>query len=272
MACRLCNLANAFLRLRARLRAISKCSFSLGRLVPLTSLLLIFLLLPSAPAFAEGLTSRQEFAALTLQTTDSGTGPSGTESAGEPHCSLHVWSTTKFQSHIGGWTEALQGGALGPLLDGKRSDNKVVKPLMEEALSPQIQAESLNRLNIGQLFAMQNVTLIPSGVIGRDAKRLKENKRMTNDISACYGELIIKSLFFEKSPIIPARLIIDVTFRDFRNATGVPVNYVGRSQARVNFYRAIADGNMEPVMNGFVDAYLVAFQIWMRGKTFSQHP
>ena len=220
----------------------------------------MMLLLPSTQAIAGD-----------LQPTGNTVISSVTIDPAASQCSLHVWSTTNLRSHIGGWTEALQGGALGTLLDGKRTNNKVAKPLMEEALGPQIQAESLNRLNIGQLFAMPNAALVYAGVIDRGTKWQGENKRIASNASPCYGEIIIKSIYFERSPIIPPRLILDVVYRDFRNATNVPVIYVGRSQARVNSYSAIVDGNREAAMSGLVDAYLVAFQIWMRGKTFSQH-
>jgi hypothetical protein len=179
---------------------------------------------------------------------------------GAETCQIHVWSTGKIKSYVTGFAEAMGGGVLGPALDGNRANPETVEGMLRRTLEGRRQAGLLARLDLATLFAMPGVVIVPNAQPTETSQWKSAKGRMTGATGACYGEIIVRDMYFLKTALFPPTLRVNFTFRDFRGGGAAPILVQGRGGVKLNFYPTVSTTDISVITRGFEDAYVGAFE------------
>ncbi len=128
-------------------------------------------------------------------------------------CELHVWPAERMAAMT---TGLLGGGLLDAAVHAKRDSSN--KALMATALDSPSQLRALTALDLRQMLSRSPGTTIV--LHDTPVERHTMNKitsRRSASKSACYSELIVADLFYQKAAIYGRSLRALFLFRDFGN-------------------------------------------------------
>lgn len=145
--------------------------------------------------------------------------------APEGDCELHVWPAERFSARTTGWLSGL--GVAGAVADsaGHAGGDQGRKAALASALDSEGQAAALGSLDLSAKLGLK-----PSKVVLHDAPldRKTINKistRRADSSSACYAELMVADLFYQKAAIYGRSLKTLFMLRKFGSAKGKPAIY-----------------------------------------------
>jgi hypothetical protein len=155
----------------------------------------------------------------------SGAAPATASPTGD--CEIHVWPAERFSARTSGWGVGF--GMIGALADSKghAKGDQARKAAIAGALDSESQAETLGALDLSKSLGLK-----PSKIVLHneplDRKTInKISTRRSDSTSACYAELIVADLFYQKAAIYGRSLKTLFMLRKFGAAKDNPVIYKG---------------------------------------------
>lgn len=143
----------------------------------------------------------------------------------EGDCELHVWPAERFTARTTGWLSGF--GVAGALADsaGHAGGDQGRKAAIASALDSEGQSAALGSMDLSGKLGLK-----PSKIVLHDAPldRKTVNKistRRADSASACYAELIVADLFYQKAAIYGRSLKVLFMLRKFGTAKDKPVIY-----------------------------------------------
>jgi hypothetical protein len=139
-------------------------------------------------------------------------------------CELHIWPAERMNSVTTGWLSGF--GMIGALADssmhaGRDSSNKAQ---IASALDSQSQLVALQSLDLSTLLTLKPGTIFVTHEKPLERKTMNSIKtRRSDSTSACYSELVVADVAYQKSPIYGRSLRTLFMFRDF--GTGQKIGY-----------------------------------------------
>lgn len=140
------------------------------------------------------------------------------DTAAAPACELHVWPAERFQAMTTGW---LGAGLLNSAINA--NGDKARRSHLASALDSQGQLDALQKLDLVKLL-----NLPPSRIITHaeplDRKTVNKIKtRRSDSQAACYNELIVTDVFYQKTAVWGRSLRTSFMLRSFPQGGGEPV-------------------------------------------------
>lgn len=142
-------------------------------------------------------------------------------------CELHVWPGDDFRASNQSWLVAF--GLVGTLADAvaQSGGDGAERAQLGDALDSAGQAQALGAVDLAALLGL------PTHVVVRhDAPIATENARARNrhaaSTSACYAELIVTRIAFQRSAFSGSSLRVTLLFRDFGGAAAPAWTREGR--------------------------------------------
>lgn len=145
----------------------------------------------------------------------------GIASAQTAPCELHIWPAERMNS----MTTGLLGGGLldAALHSGKDASNKAQ---MASALDSPSQLDALQSLKLTDLLNRQPGTVIVRHETPLERKTMNKVKtRRSDSTAACYSELIVADVFYQKAAIYGRSLRTLFMLRDFGNDQTIDYEY-----------------------------------------------
>ncbi|QBM75606.1 hypothetical protein E2E30_07315 [Sphingomonas sp. AAP5] len=145
----------------------------------------------------------------------------GIGSAQAAPCELHIWPAERMNS----MTTGLLGGGLldAALHSGKDASNKAQ---MASALDSPSQLDALQSLKLTDLLNRQPGTVIVRHETPLERKTMNKVKtRRSDSTAACYSELIVADVFYQKAAIYGRSLRTLFMLRDFGNDQTIDYEY-----------------------------------------------
>lgn len=145
----------------------------------------------------------------------------GIASAQTAPCELHIWPAERMNS----MTTGLLGGGLldAALHSGKDASNKAQ---MASALDSPSQLDALQSLKLTDLLNRQPGTIIVRHETPLERKTMNKVKtRRSDSTAACYSELIVADVFYQKAAIYGRSLRTLFMLRDFGNDQTIDYEY-----------------------------------------------
>lgn len=145
----------------------------------------------------------------------------GIASAQAAPCELHIWPAERMNS----MTTGLLGGGLldAALHSGKDASNKAQ---MASALDSPSQLDALQSLKLTDLLNRQPGTVIVRHETPLERKTMNKVKtRRSVSTAACYSELIVADVFYQKAAIYGRSLRTLFMLRDFGNDQTIDYEY-----------------------------------------------
>lgn len=136
-------------------------------------------------------------------------------------CELHIWPAERMNS----MTTGLLGGGLldAALHSGKDASNKAQ---MATALDSPSQLDALQSLKLTELLNRQPGTVIVRHEAPLERKTMNKVKtRRSDSTAACYSELIVADVFYQKAAIYGRSLRTLFMLRDFGNDQTIDYEY-----------------------------------------------
>lgn len=136
-------------------------------------------------------------------------------------CELHIWPAERMQS----LTTGLLGGGLldAALHSGKDASNKAQ---IASALDSPSQLDALELLPLATLIELQPGTVIVRHETPLERKTMNKVKaRRSESKAACYRELIVADVFYQKAAIYGRSLRTLFMIRDFGNDQSIDYEY-----------------------------------------------
>lgn len=143
------------------------------------------------------------------------------DAAGPPPCELHVWPAERMSS----MTTGLLGGGL---LDAAIHANKDAsnRASLASALDSPSQLDALQSLDLNGLLARKPGTIIVRHETPIERKTMNKVKtRRSDSKAACYAELIVADVFYQKAAIYGRSLRTLFMLRDFGNDDVIDYEY-----------------------------------------------
>jgi hypothetical protein len=148
-------------------------------------------------------------------------GASGAAAQGSAPCELHIWPAERMASQTTGW---LGGGLIDALAhSGTDASNKAQ---IASALDSPSQLDALQSLNLATLLELTPGTVIVPHDQPLERKTMNKVKtRRSESAAACYQELIVADVFYQKSAIYGRSLRTLFMLRDFGNDQEIDFEY-----------------------------------------------
>ncbi|NJM51877.1 MAG: hypothetical protein HC843_14245 [Sphingomonadales bacterium] len=136
-------------------------------------------------------------------------------------CELHIWPAERMNSVT---TGLLGGGLLDAALHaGKDASNKAS---LASALDSPSQLDALKSLDLKQLLMLKPDTILVTHDTPLERKTMNKVKTRRSDSSAaCYSELIVADVFYQKAAIYGRSLRTLFMVRDFGNDQKIDFEY-----------------------------------------------
>jgi hypothetical protein len=141
----------------------------------------------------------------------------------QPQCELHIWPAERFQSVTSGWGSSF--GMLGALADAAShaKGDKARRSQIASALDSEGQLHALQQLDLVNLLHLQ-----PSRIIihaeALDPKTVdRVTTRRSDSTAACYSELIVKGVLYQKAAMWGRSLRTTFILREFNNGSANPL-------------------------------------------------
>ena len=142
------------------------------------------------------------------------------DSAAAP-CELHIWPAERMNSMT---TGLLGGGLLDAMIHSGTDANN--KSQLASALDSPSQLEALNSLDLQALLELKPGTLIIRHETPLERKTMnKVQTRRSDSTAACYSELIVADVFYQKAAIYGRSLRTLFMLRNFGNDQKIDYEY-----------------------------------------------
>ncbi len=179
-------------------------------------------------------------------------------------CEIHVWGTDNIDAYITGWSEAMGGGMLGPALDGRRADSEGVKSLLMETFAGPAQGDALRALPLATLLRLPSVRVISEPRMADPRRWKRTRNRLAESTSPCYGDIIIRSMYFLKTALFSPSLRVNFTYRYFGDRQDRPAILEGRGGSEMTLYPLVTTDDVERIKADFIRAYQADFEEFVR--------
>lgn len=147
--------------------------------------------------------------------------PATTSAAAATSCELHIWPAERMNA----MTTGLLGGGLldAALHSGKNASDKAG---IASALDSPSQLDALQSLNLVELLKLQPGTTIIRHEQPLERKTMNKVKtRRSDSTAACYNELIVADVFYQKAAIYGRSLRTLFMLREFGNDQKIDLEY-----------------------------------------------
>lgn len=153
--------------------------------------------------------------------------PAVAQATPQGDCEIHVWPAERFTARTTGWLSGF--GMVGSLADssGHASGDQGRKAALASALDSDGQAAALGTMDLSAKLGLK-----PSKIVLH--KELLDRKtinkimtRRSDSTSACYAELMVTDIFYQKAAIYGRSLKALFMIRKFGAAKDKPVIYKG---------------------------------------------
>ena len=136
-------------------------------------------------------------------------------------CELHIWPAERMNSVT---TGLLGGGLLDAAIhSGRDASNKAS---MASALDSPSQLDALESLNLHELLQLKPGTVLVKHETPLERKTMNKIKtRRSDSTAACYSELIVADVFYQKAMIYGRSLNTLFMFREFDPAQKIAFQY-----------------------------------------------
>lgn len=136
-------------------------------------------------------------------------------------CELHIWPAERMNSVT---TGLLGGGLLDAAIhSGRDASNKAS---MASALDSPSQLDALESLNLHELLKLKPGTVLVKHETPLERKTMNKIKtRRSDSTAACYSELIVADVFYQKAMIYGRSLNTLFMFREFDPAQKIAFQY-----------------------------------------------
>jgi hypothetical protein len=136
-------------------------------------------------------------------------------------CELHIWPAERMNSATSGW---LGGGLIDALAhSGTDASNKAQ---MASALDSATQLDALQSLDLNNALSLAPGTVIVTHEEPLERKTMNKIKtRRSDSTAACYQELIVADVFYQKSAIYGRSLRTLFMVRDFGSDQDIDFEY-----------------------------------------------
>lgn len=142
-------------------------------------------------------------------------------SAQEAPCELHIWPAERMSSVTTGW---LGGGLLDAAIHG--GTDAANKAKMASALDSPSQLDALQSMDLAKLLQLKPGTVIITHDQPLERKTMNKVKtRRSDSTAACYQELIVADVFYQKAAIYGRSLRTLFMVRDFGNDQKIDFEY-----------------------------------------------
>ncbi|NML04516.1 hypothetical protein [Sphingomonas sp. G-3-2-10] len=146
---------------------------------------------------------------------------SAAASAQDAPCELHVWPAERMTSVT---TGLLGGGLLDAAIHGGKDASN--KAQMASALDSPSQLDALQSLDLNTLLSLKPGTVIIRHEEPLERKTMNKVKtRRSDSTAACYGELIVADVFYQKAAIYGRSLRTLFMYRDFGDDQKIDFEY-----------------------------------------------
>jgi hypothetical protein len=126
-------------------------------------------------------------------------------------CELHIWPAERFNAVTTGWFGAIEALANS----GKNATDKTT---MASALDSPSQIDALQSLDLVTLLNLKPGTIFVRHETPLERKTMNKVKtRRSDSTAACYQELIVADVFYQKAAIYGRSLRTLFMYRDFGN-------------------------------------------------------
>ena len=199
-------------------------------------------------------------------------------------CELHVYPTRYFRGSQRG---ALSGlGMLGGVIDADNNRDSVdfITDMMAKFLTPAAQMAQLRKANLLQALNLpadtrvtveaplpnhEDIKVDPAAKARHDAMtaREKAGRRLTEATAACYGELVVRNVFYQKATFYGTRIFAFFTYRHFRDGASAPRVSSGQVENPApDFPFKGSGGSGEEARDALLRAYAADFEKWVSLK------
>jgi len=198
-------------------------------------------------------------------------------------CELHIRPTANFQAMN---TTMLSGfGVVGAIADAATHADKVksVKEQMADILTPDVQFDELKKIEAAKLLGFPADTALivekpfdaPDTIKGNPELKEKykaleadekAGKRLTTSTAACYAELQVSMVFYQKAALYGTRVFTFYWLRDYRDGKPKPKAYKGMVQHNASAFPAEHIEQLEASKAALIDAYRNDFSKWVELK------
>lgn len=146
------------------------------------------------------------------------TSPAASLSQSAPQCELHVWPAERFQAMT---TGLLGGGLLDAALHAE--GDKARRSHLASALDSEGQLVALQKLDLVTLLHLPPSKIIPHAeALDRKTVNKIMTRRSDSNV-ACYSELIVTDVFYQKAAIWGRTLRTSFMLRDFTASPSKPL-------------------------------------------------
>ena len=146
---------------------------------------------------------------------------SAAASAQDAPCELHIWPAERMSSVT---TGLLGGGLLDAAIHGDRDASN--KAQMASALDSPSQLDALQSLDLSSLLMLKPGTVIIRHETPLERRTIsKIETRRSDSTAACYSELIVGDVMYQKAAIYGRSLRTLFLFRDFGNDQKIDFEY-----------------------------------------------
>lgn len=136
-------------------------------------------------------------------------------------CELHLWPAERMTSITTGW---LGGGLIEGAINSKKDANN--KAQMASALDSPTQLDALQALDLNALLKLPAGTVVVRHETPIERKTMNKVKtRRADSTAACYNELIVADVFYQKAAIYGRSLRTLFLFREFGNDQKIDYEY-----------------------------------------------
>jgi hypothetical protein len=231
------------------------------------------LLLLAAPAVAQESAAPAEAApapeAAPAVARDSAAPPAAPQAA--PPCELHVFPSENFMVQKTGWLAGF--GVVGAVADAAlNADAKLtIDELMRQYLDGQGQVDAIAGLDLADLLG-KPVRVIAEAPLSRpQVKALKATHgRLSSSSAACYSELVVGKIFYQKAAMWGAHITTKFHYRDF--GSGVPRTLSGKGKKSIDGFPPKNPAGVADAQAALRDAFARMFDEYARNTIDSVPP